>query len=64
VCLKLHKKQAQRSAHKCNNLSKISPERRVFEKTGVEIQQKNCSGHSDMAPHRPGAMPARVPEIA
>jgi hypothetical protein len=48
VCLKLHKKQAQRSTKKCNNLSNISPGRRVFEKTGVEIQRTKCCGHLDM----------------
>ncbi len=30
--------------------SKTSPARLIFKKTGVVIQQKNCSGHSDMTP--------------
>ncbi len=31
-------------------LSKTSPERLIFEKTGVEIQCRKCCGHLDMTP--------------
>jgi hypothetical protein len=30
--------------------SKASPERLIFEKTGVEIQGAKCCGHLDMTP--------------
>jgi hypothetical protein len=46
----LCKKQAQRSQKSAATLSKISPERQVFEKIGVEIPHENCCGHLDMTP--------------
>jgi hypothetical protein len=44
----LCKKQAQRSQKSAATLSKTSPERLIFEKTGVEIQRTKCCGHLDM----------------
>jgi hypothetical protein len=44
----LCKKQAQRSQKSAATLSKTSPERLIFEKTGVEIQRQTCRGHLDM----------------
>jgi hypothetical protein len=46
----LCKKQAQRSQKSALTLSKTSPERLIFEKTGVEIQCRKCCGHLDMTP--------------
>jgi hypothetical protein len=46
----LCKKQAQRSQKSAATLSKTSPERLIFEKTGVEIQCRKCCGHLDMTP--------------